>query len=70
MNTNTDTLLSTEESVNAALAYLASKDALHTLAEAVPVMGRDLCFWLPDRHTSLKGKTPFGTIRYGSVKTP
>lgn len=58
MKTNTDTLLSTEESINAALAYLASKQALDTLAEVTPIMGRDLCFWLPDECTSLK-RNPF-----------
>jgi hypothetical protein len=58
-----DTLLSTEESINAALQYLASKEALDTLADEVPVVGRSLCLWLPEHKSSLKGdklrvKTP------------
>jgi hypothetical protein len=32
------------DSVSAALRYLASKGALHKLAEPVPVIGRDVVF--------------------------
>lgn len=50
---NKDNLISTEESVNAAIAYLASKDALHLLAEETGVMGSNVCMWLPKEVSAL-----------------
>ncbi len=50
---NKDNLISTEESVNAAIAYLASKDALHLLAEETEVIGSNVCMWLPKEVSAL-----------------
>jgi hypothetical protein len=42
------------KAVSAALRYLASKNALHKLAEPVPVIGRDVIFCI----TSWQTPTP------------
>jgi len=48
-----DPLITTDQSVKAAIAYLLALGKLDTLGKEVPIVGRNLCLWMPARFSSL-----------------
>lgn len=44
--------------IDKALAYLASRKALHKLEEPCPIIGRDICIWMPARHSAIAETLP------------
>ena len=48
----------TATAVSKALAYLSSRKALHKLEEPCPIIGRDICIWMPARESSLAFTLP------------
>lgn len=52
----------TAVAVHNALHYLASRKALHKLDKPCPIVGRDICLWLPHRQTTLTPVKP----KYGN----
>lgn len=48
-----DPLITTDASVKAAIAYLLSLGKLDTLGKEVPIVGRNICLWMPARFSSL-----------------
>lgn len=48
-----DPLITTDESVKAAIAYLLALGKLDTLGKEVPIIGRNVCLWMPAQFSSL-----------------
>lgn len=48
----------TAVAVHNALHYLASRKALHKLEQPCPIIGRDICIWMPARESSLAFDLP------------
>lgn len=48
----------TAVAVHNALHYLASRKALHKLEEPCPIIGREICIWMPARHSTLAETLP------------
>jgi len=54
--------VNTTTSVNAALTYLIAKQATHKLNLSVPVLGTNLCIWLPKVASAIAFDLPRLTV--------